>query len=420
MSISSKKLKYHDHQYLYVLQTPEYFGTSINKIGMTEQKFIKRFKQYPKGTKLMSHTNVSNAKSLEKEFISRVKNKFEIHHGNEWFISDESTLCNILKDIKSEDDAKYKCDMCYDSGKIYAFNYLLIICNFCKIGETNYDKIINLYKNVYAFKYNVDFNDNLITKVIDEINIQASIYTEFDRDIINHLIKCNTKHVRPVKLMDKIICGKMCRKFSRNLSINSTKSRKKFYEGSGYIKIYIKNHIFVILKLLAKEVKMTTKYIDLMMDNIDIIIQKGDKLNGGVITEQIIINLLFGYNINHSLFNKLDTFMKFANEIDELLKLLIRKYSVTYYIYANTYNIKNIHGFLYILMTEKENLIMSMLYNMLTIVLPESLVGLCYDYIHIFTTHAVIDVDLEYCLSNYSKKITKEIDHTIEICYKKV
>ncbi len=58
--------------YIYLVQTCEYVGENkqIYKIGRTTQQGLKRFEQYPKGTKLITQTICHNCNDTEYKLLS--------------------------------------------------------------------------------------------------------------------------------------------------------------------------------------------------------------------------------------------------------------------------------------------------------------------------------------------------------------
>lgn len=67
------------------------FVSNIYKIGQTKN-IIKRFRQYPKGSKLLFSINCTNAKLKESEILKYLKENNEYYHykeaGNEYFKCD--------------------------------------------------------------------------------------------------------------------------------------------------------------------------------------------------------------------------------------------------------------------------------------------------------------------------------------------
>ena len=76
-------------QYIYLLQTRECMAIKQNiyKLGKTTQPILKRFNQYPKGSKLIHHTICNNCDLLERQLIKEFKTTFKQckDYGNEYF-----------------------------------------------------------------------------------------------------------------------------------------------------------------------------------------------------------------------------------------------------------------------------------------------------------------------------------------------
>lgn len=87
-------------EYIYMLQEREFINTKQNiyKLGKTKQENLQRFKQYPKGSKLILQQVCDNCDVLETQLIRDFKNKY-IHRkdiGNEYFEGDYNEM---IKDI---------------------------------------------------------------------------------------------------------------------------------------------------------------------------------------------------------------------------------------------------------------------------------------------------------------------------------
>ena len=86
--------------YIYLLQEREFINTNQNvyKLGRTRQNNLQRFKQYPKGSKLLLQQICNDCYTLEKKLISDFKNKYKYRKelGNEYFEGDYN---DMIKDI---------------------------------------------------------------------------------------------------------------------------------------------------------------------------------------------------------------------------------------------------------------------------------------------------------------------------------
>lgn len=90
-------------EYIYLLQEREFINTKQNiyKLGKTKQENLQRFKQYPKGSKLLLQQVCNDCDMLEHKLIRDFKNKY-IHRkdiGNEYFEGDH---IEMSKDIHNK------------------------------------------------------------------------------------------------------------------------------------------------------------------------------------------------------------------------------------------------------------------------------------------------------------------------------
>lgn len=89
--------------YIYIIHLREYFNTNQNiyKIGKTKQELFKRFKQYPKGSQLISQYDCSDCDIVEKNIINLFKNKYIQRKdiGTEYF---EGDILQMKDDIYNE------------------------------------------------------------------------------------------------------------------------------------------------------------------------------------------------------------------------------------------------------------------------------------------------------------------------------
>ena len=81
-----------NYQYIYLIQVREFVNLNecIYKLGKTQQVYINRFKQYPKGSILLSQQPCYDCDSTEKELIQLFKTKY-VHRtdiGHEYFMGD--------------------------------------------------------------------------------------------------------------------------------------------------------------------------------------------------------------------------------------------------------------------------------------------------------------------------------------------
>lgn len=108
-------------EYVYLLQEREFINAnkSIYKIGRTKQETTTRFRNYPKGTKLLLQRSCFDCVRCEKEIIKRFKANRYIcckNIGNEYFEGDPKSM---IKDINfivdNENDSGNKLDLIVES-----------------------------------------------------------------------------------------------------------------------------------------------------------------------------------------------------------------------------------------------------------------------------------------------------------------
>jgi hypothetical protein len=95
--------------YIYLIIEREFRKTRENifKVGMTKQKNDKRFKQYPKDSKLLFQMICKDCKNIEKQIIKLFKEKFKHRNdiGNEYFEGDYKIMIDtIYLTLKNEEN----------------------------------------------------------------------------------------------------------------------------------------------------------------------------------------------------------------------------------------------------------------------------------------------------------------------------
>jgi len=80
--------------YIYLVHTPEYLSANIPiyKIGRTMQEDLRRFKDYPEGSKLLLHKEVNDHVRIEAELIAKFNELFTLVDGREWFLGDRCQM----------------------------------------------------------------------------------------------------------------------------------------------------------------------------------------------------------------------------------------------------------------------------------------------------------------------------------------
>ena len=96
------------YQYIYILQEREFIKSSQNifKIGKSKQENIARFKQYPKGSKLILQMICIDCDRVELKIINNFKLKYvqRTDIGREYFEGDvRQMIDDIYNEIKVEE-----------------------------------------------------------------------------------------------------------------------------------------------------------------------------------------------------------------------------------------------------------------------------------------------------------------------------
>jgi hypothetical protein len=145
-------------EYIYILQVREFLKTNENiyKIGKTNQKFNKRFNNYPNGSVLLFQMICNNCDILEKDIIKMFKEKYiqQKDLGNEYFKGDYNIMIDDIYTI-----IKNERELCNEnSNKQQMYNE-----NIYEEFEKTHCKIID--KKIYVKKIYNDKNillENLI------------------------------------------------------------------------------------------------------------------------------------------------------------------------------------------------------------------------------------------------------------------
>lgn len=93
-------------EYVYLLQEREFIktGEPIYKIGMTKQEGLKRFKSYPKGSRLLIHICCEDSRTVEREIIKLFCEKFKrrLDIGFEYFEGDYLSMIKYVYEYAAE------------------------------------------------------------------------------------------------------------------------------------------------------------------------------------------------------------------------------------------------------------------------------------------------------------------------------
>ena len=193
---------------IYLIQEREFInsGENVYKIGKTKQDNLKRFKQYPKGSKLLLQQICDDCDKLEKELIADFKNKF-IHRkdiGNEYFEGDYKEMLKdihnkITNNVVSIEESSEIYEIGEESSEIYKMfpNYkddesfggkkklikVLYEHNRNRIYTyyINYEKQLdNIFLQRYWFQKDAYDNSDYISKLLENNIIQDGMIYDFN------------------------------------------------------------------------------------------------------------------------------------------------------------------------------------------------------------------------------------------------
>lgn len=166
-------------EYIYLLHEREFINTKQNiyKLGKTKQENLQRFKQYPKGSKLILQQVCNDCDMLETQLIRDFKNKY-IHRkdiGNEYFEGDYNDMVkdihnkitnNVVSNEDVEDEHNSSCNDEDDEDDEYEEDN----------SEADYKLYIHDYEKWSGI--HICYNDNDIDKVrqlIKSYNVKKNI-----------------------------------------------------------------------------------------------------------------------------------------------------------------------------------------------------------------------------------------------------
>lgn len=124
--------------YLYILQEREFFhsGEDVYKVGRTSRDVVDRFKEYPKGSRLLfiMHVPVDRAALLEDEVKRRFRAEFRprVDIGSESFVGPWLEMAQLVMSVVQEDE-RVRCtsaDVERRTGMSSASGYNAIISRF--------------------------------------------------------------------------------------------------------------------------------------------------------------------------------------------------------------------------------------------------------------------------------------------------
>jgi hypothetical protein len=199
-------MNYHNN-YVYLLIEREFIksGENVYKIGLTKQKELMRFSQYPKGSDLLLHSMCNNCRVTEKEIMKQFKQHFiqRNDYGTEYFEGNYKHMVYLIHTIIANE---YKNDF-INISKENNINPNYVVDNndndikhnklvkqfYCEKCEYKTERKNNFVKHLNSNihkKYFHSINDN---KILNYKCLSCEYIFSRKSNYNRHIKKCNTK-----------------------------------------------------------------------------------------------------------------------------------------------------------------------------------------------------------------------------------
>ena len=169
--------------YIYILQTREFIGKNVYKIGRTEQENLKRFHQYPKGSILLFLLDCKNCRNIEGQVKILFKEQFKHRKdlGNEYFEGDYYIMRHIIYNEVCNEDCNEVCnEICNEDCNEVCNEICNEICN--EVCNEICNEICNEDKNNDSKFEDNTIEDNFkndISDIDEEETYEVKSYEEF-------------------------------------------------------------------------------------------------------------------------------------------------------------------------------------------------------------------------------------------------
>ena len=187
-------------EYIYLLQEREFINLNkpIYKIGKTKQENLKRFSNYPKGSKLLLQIICNNCSYYEKQLLQKFKSNYELQLdiGYEYF---KGNYKKMIKDIyEIVNDTNDDINHTYDINNTNYINDTDITNNTNDIIDT-YEKLI-IYTKIKTITL---INKETFTGYLKLDN--KWYYFENNKKFNSYLKSLNNKNINTIKLSTDIL-----------------------------------------------------------------------------------------------------------------------------------------------------------------------------------------------------------------------
>jgi hypothetical protein len=235
--------------YIYLLQRSDFVQNNqpIYKIGKTKQENLKRFHQYPLGSRLIIQKTCNDCDNIEKELILQFKNKY-IHRndiGNEYF---EGDSMEMQKDIENKIN-----NITENNILINQTIHHITDENFIKTVHWFIDKLFEVENNRCVKKTNIKSNHSKVHvgnnewKIVDDVTVYNKVVSDILITFLSFLHRYQKDTVTtPTGLQNKELLQQKTSDFMFQYKENNPKYIKEFKKLIHYVKIvvynYTKNH----------------------------------------------------------------------------------------------------------------------------------------------------------------------------------
>jgi len=143
--------------YIYLIQTPQHFDTSIYKIGSTKYDVKKRFRGYDVGAKCMMVCCMNNYKVAENELIDKFKETFtQSYAGREYFEGDSCEMSDIIYEYFKQNRIKKEVIEVKDDTKQLESIFHTIQNNFARLQNYKYFSSHSPFLRGIETEYDID------------------------------------------------------------------------------------------------------------------------------------------------------------------------------------------------------------------------------------------------------------------------
>ena len=143
--------------YIYLIQTPQHFDTSIYKIGSTKQDVKKRFQGYDVGAKCILVCCMNNYKSVEKSLIDKFKNEFvQSYAGREYFEGDYCEMSDTIYEYFKQNRVKKELIKIKDNTNQLDSIFHNIQTNFSRLQNYKYFSSHSPFLQAIEVEYDID------------------------------------------------------------------------------------------------------------------------------------------------------------------------------------------------------------------------------------------------------------------------